>query len=307
LADVFISYTRADRPIADALARALARIGVDVWYDRQLSTASEWRAETTKQLARARLVLALWSPRALQSTWVKAEAELADSRGALLSALIAPCDIPAPFHLSAPVDLCDWRPDENDIAFWRLIDAISELIRDTKLRDYALQELYRTGGVARPHIQSFDFVALMRLCENLRDDVRAFDPDVLIAPDARAGFWAEMLFDWLQRRTPVLVGDRAAPPGPSFTGFGGFALPATLELCPRDARLLFVNDRTADYEDETAFLEGCAARGFPTENLLCLTLVAQRATPHARCISGDQSEASELAFFYDVAAPDWRA
>lgn len=302
MADVFISYTRLDRSFADALARALERIGLDVWYDRSLSTVSEWRAETAKQLARARLVLALWSPAALKSTWVKAEAELADGRGALLSAVIAPCEVPPPFHLSAPVDLVDWRPADAGGRLWSLAAAIAELLRDSSLRDYAFQELHRGGAEPFKRVESFDFTALMRHCEELRDVVREFDPDVLIAPHAHAGLWAEMLFDWLQRRAPVLVGDVLPNHEGSAPGLvvDDCTLPDSLLYCPRETRLLFVNDRTRTFAREQAFLEAAAAFGFLPDNLACVTLVAQTKNAPVRCHFGYVSNAATLTFFYDV-------
>ena len=42
MADLFISYAREDRPVADALARSLQAMGFDVFWDNEIPPGRTW-------------------------------------------------------------------------------------------------------------------------------------------------------------------------------------------------------------------------------------------------------------------------
>ncbi|WP_284617791.1 toll/interleukin-1 receptor domain-containing protein [Aquabacterium humicola] len=88
MARLFISYAHDDRPLARALAAALAQDGHEVWWDRQLATAGPFRLQIQQALDAADLVLVLWTARSRVSTFVADEADIALSRGRLLSLLV---------------------------------------------------------------------------------------------------------------------------------------------------------------------------------------------------------------------------
>ncbi len=98
--DVFISYSRADRPLAERLERYLRKRWVSVWFDRRLDATPgvDFTAEIEGTLTFARRVIVLWSANSQSSTWVFAEATLARQAGTYLPVQAQPCEIPSAFR-----------------------------------------------------------------------------------------------------------------------------------------------------------------------------------------------------------------
>jgi hypothetical protein len=100
MSDVFISYSKADRPLALKLSAFLEAEGWSVWWDKSLGAADLYRDEIMKQLAAARAVITIWSPNGIKSDWVRAEAGRAKVDGKLIPVKtpdVAYADIPLPF------------------------------------------------------------------------------------------------------------------------------------------------------------------------------------------------------------------
>ena len=61
MADVMISYARADQDAARILARRLAADGFDVWFDREIPPGETFDEVIDRALREARKVVVLWS------------------------------------------------------------------------------------------------------------------------------------------------------------------------------------------------------------------------------------------------------
>jgi TIR domain len=72
--DIFISYAKADRSVAERLATELREDGWAVFWDRRIEAGAEWNEEIQRALHQARCVLVLWSAVSRQSFWVRGEA-----------------------------------------------------------------------------------------------------------------------------------------------------------------------------------------------------------------------------------------
>ena len=84
MADIFVSYAKADRPLALKVAAMLEAEGWKVWWDKSLAVADLYRDEIMKQLAAARAVITIWSPTSVRSDWMRAEAGRAKADGKLI-------------------------------------------------------------------------------------------------------------------------------------------------------------------------------------------------------------------------------
>jgi TIR domain len=122
MADVFLSYHSDDRARARAVAQALEAEGVSVWWDPAVRAGEPYDEAIERQLREARVVVGLWSPRAVASRWVRAECTIGDRRNALAPALIEPCDRPVAFELLQTADLTRWAGDRGDPR-WRTFAA----------------------------------------------------------------------------------------------------------------------------------------------------------------------------------------
>ena len=125
--DVFISYARANRSIAEQLAAALAAQSFAVWWDRDLHGGSEFAEAIEAQLLNARVVLVLWSTESVRSGFVRDESARALRTGKLLPVRIDEVDLPLGFGQIHTLDLLGWDGDTDAAAFVQLVRELRRL------------------------------------------------------------------------------------------------------------------------------------------------------------------------------------
>jgi TIR domain len=128
MAEVFISYSQKDRALIAPFAGRLAELGVEAWFDREISAGESFGAVIRARLKEAKAILVCWSPEAIESKWVDAEAEYAREVGSYLPIYIAPCALLPPFNTIHADDLSNWKGEANDPAWIRLVGRIAKLI-----------------------------------------------------------------------------------------------------------------------------------------------------------------------------------
>lgn len=92
MADVFISYSKADVASAKALADDLTAKGFSVWWDFALYAGDDFHETIRAKIATAKAVVVIWSESAAGSKWVRGEAEEASDLGTLISTHISGFD-----------------------------------------------------------------------------------------------------------------------------------------------------------------------------------------------------------------------
>jgi hypothetical protein len=100
MADIFISYSKADRDKVVLLAAYLEAEGWSVWWDTNLAVGTQYRDEIMRELSAARAVIVLWTKNSVSSDFVRAEAGRAKAHSKLIpvkDADIGYSDIPLPF------------------------------------------------------------------------------------------------------------------------------------------------------------------------------------------------------------------
>ncbi|RVQ66950.1 TIR domain-containing protein [Croceicoccus ponticola] len=133
--DIFISYSREDRPIARLFADALGDEGFDVWWDAALHSGETFDEVIERNLRAAKAVVVLWSPRSVASRWVRAEATLADRRGRLAPAIIEACDRPIIFELTHTAELSHWAGDRNDNTWGQFVADLKRLVSENSVAE----------------------------------------------------------------------------------------------------------------------------------------------------------------------------
>ncbi len=108
MADIFISYARADREVAQRLARELQRNGASVWFDGALEGGATFSKVIESELAAASKVVVLWSEAATDSRWVCDEATSALEQGKLVPVSIDGSPPPIGFRQQHTIDAADW-------------------------------------------------------------------------------------------------------------------------------------------------------------------------------------------------------
>jgi 5,6,7,8-tetrahydromethanopterin hydro-lyase len=126
--EVFISYSQRNRELVAPIARRLEELGVDAWFDREISAGESFGAVIRAKLKEAKAIVVCWSPEATQSEWVDAEADYAREVGTYVPVFIAPCGLLPPFNRIQTDDLSNWAHSPNDPAWLKLVNRIAKLV-----------------------------------------------------------------------------------------------------------------------------------------------------------------------------------
>lgn len=105
MADVFLSYARSTAAAANRIAVALRKNGYDVWFDKDLPAHRSYSDVIAAELERSAAVVVLWSRDAVQSQWVRSEANRARETGRLVQARLDDARLPMPFDQVQCADL----------------------------------------------------------------------------------------------------------------------------------------------------------------------------------------------------------
>lgn len=137
MSEVFLSYARADAASARRVAKALEASGHAVWWDSHLPAHRDYSEEIERRLEQARAVVVLWSKSAIQSQWVRAEADFARSRNKLVQAQLDDGLPPMPFNQIQCASLKGWRGNVRHPGWDKLAASVAALIsgedRDPKV------------------------------------------------------------------------------------------------------------------------------------------------------------------------------
>jgi hypothetical protein len=128
VAEVFLSYGRADAAVAARVARALNRSGLSVWFDRDLPAHEAYSDVIAAELESARAVLVLWSRASVESHWVRSEANRACELGKLVQARLDDARLPMPFDQIQCADLQQWRGRSTHIGWAQVRRSIDALV-----------------------------------------------------------------------------------------------------------------------------------------------------------------------------------
>lgn len=105
MADIFVSYARADKARVAPLVEALEAAGWSVWWDTEISGGQAFDDLIEEQLTLASCVVVVWSATSVASRWVKGEARTAAERGVLLPVQIDKARPPIDMRAIHTIDL----------------------------------------------------------------------------------------------------------------------------------------------------------------------------------------------------------
>lgn len=122
---VFLSYSRADRALADRMIRGLRALDVVVWWDEDMPGV-DWQLELERQINDLAAVVVLWTPMSTNSKHVRDEARLALHSDKLVNALIGVAQPPFPYDRVNGLPLDGWSGQEASSGWTRLVATIEE-------------------------------------------------------------------------------------------------------------------------------------------------------------------------------------
>lgn len=119
MADVFISYSRADHERVAPIVERLSQRGLSVWWDKHLRAGQVFVDEIERQLDAARAVLTAWSLNARNSTWVYAESARGLDAKKFVQVRLDGAQLPLPFDALQVYDMSprrqEWERLENSL------------------------------------------------------------------------------------------------------------------------------------------------------------------------------------------------
>jgi outer membrane protein OmpA-like peptidoglycan-associated protein len=122
MADVFLSYARVDREVAERVKAGLEAAGLSVFFDVEgLDGGDVFPDVLDREVKGAGAVISLWSPHSLSRPWVKQECSIGLKRKCLIPLAIAPLgdlDVPVAFEGLQQIDFTGFH-GRTDTAEWQ--------------------------------------------------------------------------------------------------------------------------------------------------------------------------------------------
>jgi TIR domain len=101
MSDIFISYSKQERSVAETLAYRLNAFGIELWWDVKLYAGEDFQDAIAAALDAARIVIVIWSDTAVRSSWVRGEARRGMDQNKLIPIHVPQFElakIPIPFN-----------------------------------------------------------------------------------------------------------------------------------------------------------------------------------------------------------------
>ena len=126
--DIFISYARSTAVHARQVADGLQAGGYHVWSDVELPPHRAYAEVIEERLASAKVVIVIWSAAAVQSQWVRSEADRGRIEGKLVQIAVDSARLPMPFDQIQYVDLAGWTGALDAPGWCKVVSSVAELI-----------------------------------------------------------------------------------------------------------------------------------------------------------------------------------
>ncbi|MEL6569391.1 MAG: TIR domain-containing protein [Pseudomonadota bacterium] len=128
MADIFISYKREDKHLAEDTIHALKQAGFSVWYDDRIDPHTSWDETIEREIAAAKAVVVLWTPRSVASQWVRTEADYAAQHGKIVPVMLEQSAVPLAYRRTQFADLTQWDGNADDRNFEKLTGWVRGLV-----------------------------------------------------------------------------------------------------------------------------------------------------------------------------------
>ena len=128
MADVFVSYARADKARVAPLVAAIEAKGWSVWWDPEIVPGREFDDEIEAAINAAKAVLVVWTPTSVASRWVRGEARDAADRNVLVPVRFDKAHLPMDVRAIHTTDLDDWGENATGARAQEFLNALGMLI-----------------------------------------------------------------------------------------------------------------------------------------------------------------------------------
>ena len=137
MADLFISYARADRPRCIQIRDALEKLKLDIWFDAGIDAGDNFDRKIEQEIDAAAGVMVLWSSTSVESNWVRNEARTGAERDRLVAVQLDDCTLPLEFRSVHAEPLSEGVEKSGGAVWYRVLDRIGKIVGRPGLADYA--------------------------------------------------------------------------------------------------------------------------------------------------------------------------
>lgn len=124
MADIFLSYARADKARVAALVAAFESMDLSVWWDPEVTPGEEFDDAISTALDAAKVVIVVWTPISVASRWVRGEARVGADRGVLVPVRFESAMLPIDVRAIQTIDLDRWNGDTQSAEFQLLLRTV---------------------------------------------------------------------------------------------------------------------------------------------------------------------------------------
>ncbi|HXZ68054.1 MAG TPA: TIR domain-containing protein, partial [Alphaproteobacteria bacterium] len=128
MADIFVSYARAERARVAPLVAALEAQGWSVWWDPAITGGQQFDDLLAQELEAARAVVVVWTAASVASRWVRGEARTGADKNVLVPVQFGGPTLPIDARAIHTIDLSNWREDAAGASFGELVRALGVLL-----------------------------------------------------------------------------------------------------------------------------------------------------------------------------------
>ena len=131
MADIFLSYSKADLERVTPIVKLLENAGWSVWWDTALAAGEHWPKTIKKEIDKARAVVVVWTTSSIEKHWVYSEASSGMARGILVPILFDDVTPPMPFDQIQATNMTRWRPGDDTMSARLLEKAVHQVFGDS--------------------------------------------------------------------------------------------------------------------------------------------------------------------------------
>jgi adenylate cyclase len=139
MADVFVSYARADKARVAPLVKAMEARGWSVWWDPEIGPGREFDDAIDAELQVAKAVLVVWTPTSVVSRWVRGEARDAADRNILVPVRFDQARLPIDVRAINTTDIDTWHEDATAPCAQEFLNALGAMIAHSAATQAAVE------------------------------------------------------------------------------------------------------------------------------------------------------------------------
>lgn len=177
MADAFIAYSREDKELAADLATALERSGWIVFWDDRIG-ATGFRGVIEREIAEAKVMIAVWTPSSVSAEWVLGEVDRAREHGVKVIHLRTDnAQLPLPYNQQNAIDFTGWNGDSNAPAYCKLANEV-EIVVPRVADDGQIIRwpcFFRSVSSHECFLEPLDAVSAFKIAEPMPILISAFD------------------------------------------------------------------------------------------------------------------------------------